>query len=254
MPLNDSLRDSVKNAGVIQWQNGSFPSCIWRFDSAHPLLCLLLPFAFLLFTFYGCATIPQVTPSKTQGLPGIYHRVEKSQTLWSISKAYNIDLDELVKINHISDAASIEIGQLIFIPRIQSPRPLSSKYLSDVFTWPAKGRVISTFGQVFNNMLNKGINIQTLKSQDVVAAREGRVTFYSPEFSGFGKTIIIDHGDGFSTVYARNSEVFIKAGDMVEKGALISRTGSTQSDKNIYLHFEIRKGHLPQNPYFYLPR
>jgi murein DD-endopeptidase MepM/ murein hydrolase activator NlpD len=204
--------------------------------------------------FFGCATAPLSTPVEPQKTPGIYHRVEKSQTLWSISKAYGIDLEELIKINQISDVTSIEIGQLIFIPRARTNQTLNNKYLSDAFIWPVKGRVISAFGQVYNNMLNKGINIQPQKSDDVFASREGKVVFYSPDFSGFGKTIILDHGDGFSTVYARNSEVFIKTGDVVEKGALISKAGWTDNDRNTYLHFEIRKGHLAQNPYFYLPR
>ena len=46
----------------------------------------------------------------------------------------------------------------------------------------------------------------------------------------------------------------IKAGDNVQKGAVIAKAGSAVRDKNIYLHFEIRKGHMPQNPYYYLPR
>jgi murein DD-endopeptidase MepM/ murein hydrolase activator NlpD len=101
-------------------------------------------------------------------------------------------------------------------------------------------------------MINKGINIQTYGSPNVVASRSGKVVFYDDNFKDFGKTIIIDHGDGFSTVYARNSQVFIKIGDYVQRGTLIAKAGSTDRDKNTYLHFQIRKGYIPQNPYFYL--
>ena len=117
-----------------------------------------------------------------------------------------------------------------------------------------RGRVITSFGQNSSNTINKGINIKPYSNQDVVAARGGKVVFYSEDFDGFGKTIIIDHGDGLLTVYSRNAQVFIKAGDVVQKGALIAKAGSAGRDKNTYLHFEIRKGHIPQNPYFYLPR
>jgi murein DD-endopeptidase MepM/ murein hydrolase activator NlpD len=201
-----------------------------------------------ILNFIGCATHPLVAPPKPEGLmPGIYHRVEKGQTLWRISKIYNVDLNELVNINHISDATNIETGQLIFIPSRLKPKAIANKYpLSEDFMWPMKGKVISTFGQIFNNMINKGINIQPYGTQNVVAARSGRVVFYSPDFKSFGKTIIIDHGDGFSTVYARNAQVFIKTGDLVGKGILIAKAGC--------LHFQIRKGYVPQNPYFYLPR
>lgn len=204
-------------------------------------------------TFIGCATAPYVKPIAPPGMPGIYHRVEKGQTLWRISKLYNTDLDEIAKVNHIPDTTNIETGQLIFIPNRQRRLPMPNKYTSDDFIWPVRGKVITAFGQTFNNMINKGINIEPHNNPDVVAARSGRVIFYKDDFGYFGKTLIIDHGDGFSTVYARNLQVFIKVGDNVGKGMVIAKAGSAGRDKNTYLHFEIRKGYIPQNPFFYLP-
>ena len=210
---------------------------------------------FSAFYFAGCATTPYVKPVLTPpGIPGVYHRVEKGQTLWRISKMYNVELEEIVGINHISDATAIEVGQLIFIPRRQIAQAPTVKYSSDDFIWPLKGKVISTFGQTFNNIINKGINIQPYGNQDVIAARDGRVVFYADDFGVFGKTLIIDHGDGLSSVYARNSQVFAKVGDGIKKGAVIAKAGTAGRDKNTYLHFEIRKGPAPQNPHYYLPR
>ena len=213
----------------------------------------LLALITLLF-IAGCASTP-ITPAYKPDIttPGIYHRVVKGQTLWKISKIYNVDLDEIARFNRISDATNIETGQLIFIPHGQKPQYIpKAVYSSEEFIWPTKGKVISSFGQTFNNMINKGINIQPYGNTDVVASRSGKVVFYSDKFESFGKTIIIDHNDGFSTVYARNQEVFIKAGDRVQKGSLIARAGSAGRDKTTYLHFEVRKKHLPQNPFFYL--
>lgn len=216
--------------------------------------CILFLFAFWIFNFIGCATTSLVIPPKPEGIPGIYHRIERGQTLWSISKIYNLDLDELAKINRIPDATNIEIGQLIFIPYRKKPESLPARFSTEDFMWPVKGKIILAFGETFHNIINKGINIQAHNGSNVVASRSGKVTFYSPDFAGFGKTIIIDHGDGFSTVYARNSAVFVKVGDEVKKGTLIAKVGSSGGrDKNIYLHFEIRKGYISQNPYFYLP-
>ncbi|MCX5700122.1 MAG: LysM peptidoglycan-binding domain-containing M23 family metallopeptidase [Candidatus Omnitrophica bacterium] len=208
------------------------------------------------FILSGCASISSVNTSSVQvnNLPGIYHNVVKGETLWKISKVYGVDLEELVKINHITDATSIEVGQKIFIPRRFKPQPQAVEYGDNGdFTWPLKGKVIATFGQQINYMLNKGINIQPYGSIDIVASRSGRVVFLGEDFVGFGKTIIIDHGDGLFTVYGRNSSVFVKAGDNVQKGAVISRAGYSGRDKNTYLHFEVRKGQVPQNPLFYLP-
>lgn len=193
-----------------------------------------------------------VTTTPFARMPGVYHRVEKGQTLWRISKMYNVELDEVVRFNRILDATSIEEGQLIFIPNPQKQHSAPSVgYSSDDFIWPMKGKVITAFGQSLSNMINKGINIQPYNNLDIVAARSGRVIFYSDNFGYFGKTLVIDHGDGLSTVYARNSQVFIKAGDSVQKGTVIAKLDHASKDK--YLHFEIRKGHIPQNPYYYLP-
>lgn len=201
----------------------------------------------------GCATAPYIKPIAPAGMPGIYHRVEKGETLWKISKLYTVDLDEIAKVNHISDTTNIETNQLIFIPNRQRQLPMTNRYSSDDFIWPVRGKVITTFGQIFNNMINKGINIQPYSNSDVVAARSGRVIFYKDDFGYFGKTLIIDHGDGFSTVYARNSQVFIRVGDNVGKGTVIAKLDSGGREKNTYLHFEIRKGYTSQNPFFYLP-
>ena len=216
--------------------------------------CLFLICIFCILNFIGCATVAPVAHiPKPGGMSGFYHAVERGETLWKISDMYGIDMDELININRISDVNRIEIGQLLFIPGFEKPKNLSKELNKEDFMWPAKGKIIAAFGQTTGNMVNKGINIETRKDSDVIAARSGKVVFYAPDFYGFGKTIIIDHKDGLSTVYARNSEVFVKIGDEVARGALIGKVGSAGRDKNVYLHFEIRKGFIPKNPYFYLP-
>jgi len=205
----------------------------------------------------GCATPPYVKPSAVQpplGMAGIYHKAEKGQTLWKISKIYGVDLEELGRVNRITDTTAIEVGQQIFIPNRSKAEAQTVKYSdSDDFIWPISGRVIGSFGQTINSMLNKGINIQPSNSLNVLAARSGRVVFTDDDFAGFGRTIIIEHSDGLFTVYARNREILVKAGDSVKKGALIAKAGSAGRDRNTYLHFEVRRGYVSQNPLFYLP-
>lgn len=213
-------------------------------------------FAILLLTLVsGCSTIPPIQPPKPPISGGFYHRVQKGETLWRISKMFNMDIDELARINHISDNTKLETSQMLFIPsdkkieQIQQP----IKTQGDDFIWPLRGKVVSSFGQAFNNMTNKGINIEPYSGNyNVLAARSGKVIFYTEKFGPFGKTLIIDHGDGFLTVYSMTKEVFIKAGDFIQKGTVIAKAGTTHN-RNAYIHFEIRKGHIAQNPYFYLP-
>lgn len=215
---------------------------------------LLIPVTLIILLIAGCASTPTVIPPKKAEASGIYHRVEKGQTLWNISKMYNLDLEELAKVNHISVASQVESGQLLFIPFRQKYCPTPVKTVNEDFIWPLKGKVITDFGVVASNMITKGINIKPYSNnEDVVAARSGKVVFYSPDFENYGKTIIIDHGDGFLSVYARNSQVFVKVGEQVVRGSAIAKAGFAGRDKATYLHFQIRKGVTPQNPNFYLP-
>jgi murein DD-endopeptidase MepM/ murein hydrolase activator NlpD len=213
----------------------------------------------------GCATVPSYTgpilPPSAQGVSGVHHRVEAGQTLWKISKLYDVDIDDIIRLNHISEATAIEIGQLLLIPnRLRTHNfPIKSSGASaangvsgDDFIWPLRGRVITGFGSTYRNLINKGINIQAPAGSTILATRRGKVVFYAASFGNFGKTIIIDHGDGLRSVYSRISEIFVQPGENVQRGALVGRVGASTRDKNSYLHFEIRKGAISQNPLFYL--
>lgn len=218
----------------------------------------LMAYSFWFLEIAGCVSAPYTYPPTIEGMPGIYHRVERGQTLWRIAKIYSVDLEELVKINHIYEPSKIESGQMIFIPRTTStalkPDMSQSLYtIGEDFIWPIKGRVLARFGQNINNIVNQGLDIQAPYGSNVIASRSGIVTFYNEQLKGLGKTIIIDHQDNFLTVYARNSEILVKVGNRVRQGEVIAKVGNAGRDKANYLHFEIRKGHTPQNPYYYLP-
>ena len=204
----------------------------------------------------GCASVPPYTgpslPVSAQGVAGIHHRVEAGQTLWKISKLYDVDIDDIIRLNHISEEANVEIGQVLLIPNRLKPQNIPIKSSGDDFIWPLKGRIISGFGSNYHNLINRGINIQAPAGSDILATRAGRVVFYANSFGNYGKTVIIDHGDGLRSIYSRISEIFVQPGENVQRGSLVGRVGSSIRDKNSYLHFEIRKGAMPQNPLFYL--
>ena len=204
----------------------------------------------------GCVSTPTYTRPAAPvlaNMPGIYHRVEAGQTLWRISRLYGIDLDEIVRVNRNLESSRIEIGQMIFVPNRQNKVRQTVNYVNDDFIWPLKGKVIASFGTNYRNFMNKGLNIQPYSNNNIVASRSGKVVFCASNFGNFGKVLIIDHGDGMRSVYARNSEVYVRIGEAVKQGSLIARVGCAGRDKGNYLHFEIRKGANPQNPSFYLP-
>ena len=223
---------------------------------------LLLGFAIIVLA--GCATAPtppSYTPAPIERpkIPGIYHKVEKGQTLWRIAKFYNVSIDDMVKINRIPDLTQISAGQLLFIPNarvVKSAELVESSQGFDRtdFIWPVKGKIISFYGSKKGGVMNKGIDICVREGADVVASRSGKVVFCDSKLKGWGETIIIDHFDGFSTLYAQNSAVLVKAGDMVKQGQVIAKAGSSGRAECPCLHFQIRKGEKPQNPFYYLPR
>lgn len=210
----------------------------------------------ILLGLSGCSTVPPYSgptlPVSAQGFGGVRHRVEAGQTLWRISKLYDVDIDDIIRLNHIPEDTAIEIGQVLLIPNRLRAQNIPIKSSGDDFIWPLSGRVIAGFGSNYRNLINRGINIQAPAGSDILATRSGRVVFYAASFGNYGRTVIIDHGDGLRSVYSRISEIFVQPGEIVQRGALVGRVGSSVRDKNSYLHFEIRKGAMSQNPLFYL--
>lgn len=209
----------------------------------------------------SCATVEapiSKSPSLTIALssPGTLHVIQSGETLWRISKKYDIDLEDIIKANKISDSANISKGQTIIIPKAgkKTQTPMTNfgpKETDSDFIWPAKGKVIVLFKQKNDGVSSKGIDIQTDIPKDVVASRKGSVSF-AGTLTGYGKTVIINHEDEYSSVYGCNSEIFVKNGDMVSQGFLIAKTGDPLKKGVSILHFEIRKKHKAQNPLFYL--
>ncbi len=209
----------------------------------------------------GCASAPVVVPPReiapaVSTEEGIYHKVIKGETLWRISKNYGVELEKLVSANCLRNAECIECGQMIFIPSAGKPVevkiPAAVARSKEDFVWPVKGKVISSFGERQGTAPNKGIDIQARAGMPIVAARSGRVIFSEDKLRGYGKTVILDHGDGYQTVYAHNSEILVEIGESVTQAATIAKVGSTGRNQTPYLHFEIRKGHKPRNPFYYL--
>ena len=210
----------------------------------------------------SCATTPAEIPSGNPSniLPArppesFTHIVQKGETLWRISKITHTDLETLIKINHLSDLTPITPGQTIFIPKAPSqvaiPQTNFSSQGETEFIWPLKGKIITHFREKIDGVTSKGIDILTESPQDVLASRSGKVMFVD-NLIGYGPTIIIDHGDGLSTLYCGNAEVLVHVGEEIKQGSSIAKTGKTIRPENGSLHFEIRQRHKPQNPMFYL--
>ncbi len=122
------------------------------------------------------------------------------------------------------------------------------------FIRPVSGKVTSRFGKrsdpfTHKEKFHKGIDIACEIGTPVVAAASGTVEFVGWK-SGYGKTVIIDHGNGYKTLYGHLSSYSIERGSKVEQGKKIALSGNTGRSTGAHLHFEVRKGGTPQRPLF----
>jgi murein DD-endopeptidase MepM/ murein hydrolase activator NlpD len=113
-------------------------------------------------------------------------------------------------------------------------------------------RITSPFGMRYHPILKKnkmhtGIDIGIATGTPIYAMSEGKVII-STYSSGYGNTVVIDHGGGISSLYAHNSKLLVGAGQTVKKGQMIAKAGSTGRSTGPHLHFEVRKNGTPINP------
>lgn len=164
-----------------------------------------------------------------------------------------MSVDALVEANGIANSRQVEVGRRLLIPEIKEFNNIERLSASSRdFAWPVKGSVVSAFGNIRNRVNNKGIDIQVNSASNVSASRGGVVTFVGRGLHGWGNSLIIDHADGFETVYAGLSQINVKAGDRVMSGDTIGLI-HTPGGGHALLHFEVRKGHVPKDPLYYLP-
>ncbi len=199
------------------------------------------------------------TPPQTESpIDGIFHIVKKGENLYRISKTYGIDLSKIVEINNIEDPSKIYIGQPVFIPgatkQLKIPtiqRKTSHNSTVTLFIWPVSGEISSRFGEKRSNHYHSGIDIRSLYGIPIHASKAGIVIFSGYQ-RGYGRTVIIDHQDGFSTLYAHNCKNLVKVGDRVSQGEVIAKVGTTGNASGSHVHFEIRVNGIAIDPLPYL--
>lgn len=140
----------------------------------------------------------------------------------------------------------------------QVPLPASGERFSirkGKLPWPAQGRIISRFGssRAGGQMQWSGVLIGANAGQPVIAVHHGRVVF-ADYFRGHGLLVIIDHGEGYLSLYAHNQSLFKATGDWVQAGDAIASVGSSGGQEQPGLYFEIRHQGKPTDPGPWLAR
>ena len=125
---------------------------------------------------------------------------------------------------------------------------------SSKFSWPVRGKILSNYGAKSSGLFNDGINIGAARGTAVKAAENGVVAYAGNEVKGMGNLIIIQHEDGWMTVYAHMDSMVVRRGARVSVGQQIGTVGKTGKVDSPQLHFEIRKGTKAYNPTQYLKK
>lgn len=127
-------------------------------------------------------------------------------------------------------------------------------YAGGDFCWPSASstRVTSEFGMRYHpilkvNKLHTGIDIGAASGTKVLAANKGTV-IKAGWNNSYGNVVMVDHGGGIVTLYAHNSKLLVKTGDVVAKGQAIALVGSTGNSTGPHIHFEVRVNGEYQNP------
>ncbi|MCG0277036.1 MAG: M23 family metallopeptidase [Thermanaeromonas sp.] len=184
------------------------------------------------------------------------YEVKKGDTIWGIAQVFDLRVEEIMEANGITDPRTLQVGTLLTLPESRKPvgnysHPVSRGGLVS-FLWPVIGPITSFFGwrgEEFHHGLDIAVEAGTL----IRSARSGTVEFSGWRNSIYGRTVILDHGQGLKTVYAHNEANLVVPGEYVEAGQVIARVGSSGRATGPHLHFEVWEKGRPVNPLRFLP-
>lgn len=184
---------------------------------------------------------------------GVYHHVTAGDTLESIARRYGVTVEDIIHypLNHLDSADSpLKAGAWLIVPhgtkRLARPKP--SPVAGYLFAWPIVGSVTQGY-----SASHRAVDIGAPYGSPVYAAHAGVVVHAGWSETGYGYTLIIDHGDGYRTLYSHLKGTWVSKGQKVAGGQLIGEVGSTGNSSGPHVHFEIRFNNVRLNPLDYLP-
>lgn len=192
---------------------------------------------------------------------GVYHTVAKGDTLEGIAEKYKVQVADITSYegNYMQEPYTITVGQKLIVPGGYRPYqvrhvvawsgavPKDAKRGSGSFGWPVSGYITQRYSEV-----HPAADIGVPIGNSVKAADSGYVAIVGRNDTGYGLYVLIDHGNGFQTVYAHLSVIYVKVGQSVGKGQTIGLSGNTGKSTGPHLHFEIKLNGVRRNPFIYL--
>ena len=223
----------------------------------------------LLLSVAGCRSVPEGV--------GVTHVVQPGETVYRISRYYEVPIDSVIQVNQVRDVTDVAVGTRLWIPNARHPpatasialpgaalapgaiprpgpsgRAIALRESNLAFAWPVTGQVSSRFG-TRGRRTHEGIDIRAPRGTLVRAAEAGRVIHSGGGLGAYGKVVIIKHAGHYSTVYAHHDHLKVDEGQFVEKGDVLGTVGTTGNASGPHLHFEVRRDRIPDDPLAYLP-
>lgn len=188
----------------------------------------------------------KIIPGLVLNIPnrrGLLYKFKNGDTLAKVASLYKVSIDEVLEENKLEDGDVFLPGQKIFLPGAIIPDPVpvwyppvASNVVTSGFGWRSYPRY----------QYHDALDIKAYY-EPVRAARSGKV-FYSGWMGGYGNVVIIEHANDYKTLYAHNSKLYVREGDYVQGGKVISRSGCTGYCFGAHLHFEVIKNDKTVNP------
>ena len=210
----------------------------------------LYPYADLLYTGEELFILP---------VEGVYHEVEAGDTLESIAEEYKVEPSAILEseYNDIADPEALFVGQMLVVPGGSKPYVAQAVYTgapppgaaqgSGNFMWPVSGVITQGYWGG-----HRAVDVGAPCGTSIYASDSGYVAAVG-WMGGYGNYILLSHGNGWETLYAHLSQILVRAGTSVQRGALIGRVGITGRSTGCHLHFEIRSYGTKRNPFGLLP-
>lgn len=151
--------------------------------------------------------------------------------------------------------ADLEQQRLTGRPR---PRPSAGSFAAAAgrLVWPVEGELVRPFGRSIHPefqtvTLHNGVTLAAPRGAPIQAVSGGTVEWVD-SLPGYGVCVILDHGDGYYSLYAHTQRVLVRRGEIVEAGRTIAEVGEAEGEGRPLLYFEIRRGKTPQDPLSWL--
>jgi len=183
------------------------------------------------------------------------HRAERQQLINKLS-AQLADHRQRLRAYARDEKSLLDLLERLQDVLTDIPRQISDALplvqLRGRLPWPLQGRIVTAFGTTLGpGRTADGIVIAAATGTEVMAIAHGRVA-YADWLRGFGLLIIVDHGDGYMSLYANNEALLRDEGDWVQAGTALARAGSSGGAEQSGLYFELRKNSQPLNPNLWL--